>query len=812
MKSTNIFILLLIALFTTLARNGAGQELPPMIKTSFVTDSVQKISLADFNGDNLLDLAIISSSSPPVLSIHRNNGDDTFTEIATYPVFEESQLEILDFNLDNSPDIFVIGYASADSVAAVLLSSKGGFEFMEKTLSPDLSKLSSFCWLEYDEHPKPELFVSGISAQTGQPSTVILTNKNDDKYEARESNFSKEIISRIVPVPDPERLYYIQVSGTENPTGLYKLSPQGFKYTALEIPDLENSILAQGDLNHDGAWDLYIYGTNKQGRSVGGIYSRSHGSYEFLPLEVEGSIQFATIQDLNNDGKAELLIKSRQENQSKFYIISEADDYQLNNISLPGDDLFITDYDKDGLPEFLVLSEGELSIYKHDSKEENKFPQAPNMFISLPMEKGLLFSWSSGTDDKTPDESLSYELMLKDNATDALVRSSLINQKTFFDMGYSYGSLGVENIFHYEQPVESSLEVTHTTFDNAHHTGPPSSLSISVYADSVCTTSSCLTTIQKDTLLCEPVAVDLAELFDYQAQYWVSYSEGFIDRLAPQYTLTQSELFYAVNIDGDCIEILYARVRFADEESILSLIESCEGDTLMLSAREGEYTYNWRDGNGEILGSEQLLEYVTTSSETLWVENTPLAGGCSIIDTFQIQVYPYPQLDVMESVSIREGENVQLHAWGAEYYEWSPAENLQNMNSASPVASPKKSTTYYVKAWNEEGCVAYDSIAITIRKDFFIPSLFSPNGDGKNDRLAIIGSGVEQLKLRIYDGKGNMVWEANSPDEAQQGWNGSYNGRPLPPGNYAWELRGMFEDGSSLHFENKSSGFITLIR
>lgn len=825
MKNSEFLTLLLIVLFSFVAGKNMGQELPPLSKTSFEQDNVKEVGMADFDGDGLLDLLLISTGSSPVLSIHRNNGDDTFTEEVSYPVFEEAQLEVLDLNQDNFPDIFVIGYASPNSVVALLLSGDGEFGFTEKTLTPDLNYLSSFCWLQYNDDPMPDLFISGISALTEEPATVVLIHE-EEEYIAMETSFHKQLISKIVPIPDPERLFYIQIEEdeegstveAETSTSLYTLSSQNFSYIALDIPDFQNSIVAQGNLNHDKSWDLFIYGTDKRGNTGGGIYLRNEEKYDFIPLDLKGDLQYATIQDLNNDGLAELLLLSQikkaadGEDYWKFYTVSEAGGYEDQEVSLPADDLFITDYDKDGLPDFLLLNEGTLSILKYDPDEENQFPLAPGLFVSIPLEKGLLFNWSEGKDDKTPVEALSYEIMLKNNTTDSFVKSPLINQGTLFDLHYGYGSLGVENIYLYEQEVESTLTFGLTTFDNAHHTGPPSSFTIQVSGEGISTNSACLTTLYKDTVLCEPGKVYLEKLFEHEGQYWVSYKTGIISAFEAEYPLTGPELFYSINIDGDCIEILEASVDFPTEMGTHELVESCQGDTLELKARQGDFSYNWFASNGENLGSEQTLEYVSNSNETLLIEHTRLATGCIFMDTIEIAVIPYPELGVMEPTSIREGQELQLDAWGAENYEWSPAENMQNPDAASPIVKPTKSTTYYVKAWNRVDCIAYDSVEVTIIKDFFVPTLFSPNGDGKNESFAVIGSGVEQLKLSVYDGRGNVVWQANSSGEAKRGWDGSYKGRPLPPGNYAWELKGIFEDGSQLHFENKRSGFITLIR
>ncbi|MDB4267530.1 gliding motility-associated C-terminal domain-containing protein [Flavobacteriaceae bacterium] len=78
------------------------------------------------------------------------------------------------------------------------------------------------------------------------------------------------------------------------------------------------------------------------------------------------------------------------------------------------------------------------------------------------------------------------------------------------------------------------------------------------------------------------------------------------------------------------------------------------------------------------------------------------------------------------------------------------------------------------------------SVAVLSLNELIIPNAISPNGDGINDNLEIIG--LEKFgshTLEIYNRLGLKLYEINS---YQNDWNGYYNGSPLPNGTYFYIL------------------------
>lgn len=99
-------------------------------------------------------------------------------------------------------------------------------------------------------------------------------------------------------------------------------------------------------------------------------------------------------------------------------------------------------------------------------------------------------------------------------------------------------------------------------------------------------------------------------------------------------------------------------------------------------------------------------------------------------------------------------------------------------------------------------CLPVDAIVVPVLD---VPSAFSPNGDGINDKVFVRGYGIEKLTFRIFNRQGLVVFQT-----ANQafGWDGKYKGMLQPMDVYAYVLDVEFSDGKT--FQKK--GDITLLR
>jgi gliding motility-associated-like protein len=88
---------------------------------------------------------------------------------------------------------------------------------------------------------------------------------------------------------------------------------------------------------------------------------------------------------------------------------------------------------------------------------------------------------------------------------------------------------------------------------------------------------------------------------------------------------------------------------------------------------------------------------------------------------------------------------------------------------------------------DDQGCM--DSISHTVLIIgpilLWIPNVFSPNGDGLNDRFEIYGQHLTDYELYIYDRWGETVFHTKDP---MTYWDGTYQGKVCEGGVYSWVL------------------------
>ena len=97
------------------------------------------------------------------------------------------------------------------------------------------------------------------------------------------------------------------------------------------------------------------------------------------------------------------------------------------------------------------------------------------------------------------------------------------------------------------------------------------------------------------------------------------------------------------------------------------------------------------------------------------------------------------------------------------------------------------------------GCSAEDLLTVFVVKDprAFVPTGFTPNGDGKNDRLLVHGrAGTRVLSFRVFDRWGQLLYEGKDfeVNDPATGWDGTFRSKPVNAGAYIWSLVVEYED------------------
>ena len=91
-------------------------------------------------------------------------------------------------------------------------------------------------------------------------------------------------------------------------------------------------------------------------------------------------------------------------------------------------------------------------------------------------------------------------------------------------------------------------------------------------------------------------------------------------------------------------------------------------------------------------------------------------------------------------------------------------------------------------------------------EELFLPTAFSPNGDGNNDEYYVPNGGFQTFEVQIFNRWGRQIYQSNDPGFR---WDGrDEQGRSVPEGVYVIQVSGQTWEG----IKRKQTGTITVIR
>lgn len=143
-------------------------------------------------------------------------------------------------------------------------------------------------------------------------------------------------------------------------------------------------------------------------------------------------------------------------------------------------------------------------------------------------------------------------------------------------------------------------------------------------------------------------------------------------------------------------------------------------------------------------------------------------------------------------------------------FSWSPPNSVEQPTNPTTPAYPTESTTYTVKIPSDSDCVLTQSVQVTVLSPkcddtfVFLPTAFSPNGDGENEVVRLLSRVVTDAYWVVYNRWGEKVFEATDINDA---WDGTYKGTLQPSDTYGYYLKATCLEGTIY-----KQGNITLLR
>lgn len=328
--------------------------------TMDVTNATISCGFADFDNNGLLDYYVYGNGADNKGAIFFQNTDGTFTkDQSSFTGFKlvDPEVTVLDFNNDGYIDIFINGWDDNEMhrFSAILIND--GFGKFVAMAQPNLIRkgFGSATWGDVDGDGWLDLLLNGDGGTDGEGSSDIY------------------------------RLY-------KNNNGILEAKATFNDYRQISVGDGARLI----DWNNDGKLDIILTGwSGSKGRQVTMLFTctdAANFTYIESPLSntdfpgvSESSLEAA---DLNNDGKIDLLITGYNGNQA-----DQVGKYDRN----------ICGY--------------YLNTTATVNAKPSVVPNLSQLITKSGEETMVAFSWDAATDDKTPQNALTYNMALRNTTT-----------------------------------------------------------------------------------------------------------------------------------------------------------------------------------------------------------------------------------------------------------------------------------------------------------------------------------------------------------------------------------------------------------
>ena len=228
----------------------------------------------------------------------------------------------------------------------------------------------------------------------------------------------------------------------------------------------------------------------------------------------------------------------------------------------------------------------------------------------------------------------------------------------------------------------------------------------------------------------------------------------------------------------------------------------------------------WDFGDGTVYEDQAPPPHQYAKPGNYTVKLAILGNDGCVSDTFMRQVVAgskpvaaigRPDYAICRSFPVTLADSSKVEFGTINKWTWNIAGQEFTDQHPPPIVFNAVDNRISLRVETVEGCVS-DEFADTITvgampcPEIYVPSAFTPNNDGRNDRFTFIASGFAIIgKFSVYNRYGQLVYSSSG---ATTGWDGRLKGMDQPPGTYTWLISGTDLNGET-HFRK---GTVILVR
>lgn len=236
----------------------------------------------------------------------------------------------------------------------------------------------------------------------------------------------------------------------------------------------------------------------------------------------------------------------------------------------------------------------------------------------------------------------------------------------------------------------------------------------------------------------------------------------------------------------------------------------CKGQRVTLTATGG-VNYQWSPCV-DLSGCSSATTVSAPLSKQLYTVTVTNADGC--VDTSHVLV------DLRDNFAsagpdqvICGNQTATVSATGGQSYLWEPCNLFVDCTAANAVLKNTALTDQQliVQVTDEYGCKDADTLTLSFQNlpgRIFIPTSFTPNGDGKNDVFRVItDQPLPNFHLQVFNRFGEKVFESF---DALKGWDGKIKNSKAPSGTYIYQL--TYHAGNPACGDSPRKGSVVLLQ
>ena len=386
------------------------------------------VAFADFDNDSDLDLILSGqdNSYSPFAAVYRNDAGQFVAVESGFAPLENCAMAVADFDLDGLKDVVITG-VDFDGSKTLLYRNAGNFQFvLVQAGFCNTGAGGDLAWADYNNDGYPDLVISG------NWQTCLYANNGDGTFSPDEAG----LVGMNTPAlawgdfdndGDPDLL----LSGDAGSVGevyIYINQDGGFSRLEAEIEGAVGGDARWGDADNDGNLDILITGKDASLTPVSYVY-RNNGdnTFSFANAGLVGTaLGPADWIDYDNDGDLDIMVAGQNagcgnaatrlyENNGvgSFYEFPAGLAYAERAASAWGD------FDNDGDYDLVLtgISTGHTTrFYRNDliagSFQPNTPPSVPGNLYTYVSGDYAVISWARSTDAQSPQNSITYNVMM----------------------------------------------------------------------------------------------------------------------------------------------------------------------------------------------------------------------------------------------------------------------------------------------------------------------------------------------------------------------------------------------------------------